>query len=69
VKLGALKGKLPEELGPINEEVAKGDDPMIEMEEGEMPEGSEADESMEPVDLAGVSDEILMEEIKKRGLV
>jgi hypothetical protein len=64
VKLGALKGKLPEELGPINEEVAKGDDPMIEMEEGEMP-----DESMEPVDLAGVSDEILMEEIRKRGLV
>ncbi len=64
MKLGALKGKLPEELGPINEEVAKGDDPMIEMEEGEMP-----DESMEPVDLAGVSDEILMEEIRKRGLV
>ncbi len=64
MKLGALKGKLPEELGPINEEVAKGDDPMIEMEDGEMPLESE-----EPVDLAGVSDEILMEEIRKRGLV
>ena len=64
MKLGNLKGKLPEELGPINEEVAKGDDPMIEMEDGEMPLESE-----EPVDLAGVSDEILMEEIKRRGLV
>jgi hypothetical protein len=64
VKLGALKGKLPEELGPINEEVAKGDDPMIEMEDGEMPMESE-----EPVDLAGIPDDALLEEVRKRGLV
>ena len=64
MKLGALKGKLPEELGPINEEVAKGDDPMIEMEDGEMPMESE-----EPVDLAGIPDDALLEEVRKRGLV
>jgi hypothetical protein len=62
VKLGAIKGKMPEELGPM---------PMGEGEE--MPLGEEGEmmpaESEEPVDLAGVSDEILMEEIKKRGLV
>jgi hypothetical protein len=64
MRLGAIKGKMPEELGPM---------PMGEGE-GEMPLGEEGeemlpDESMEPVDLAGIPDEVLMEEIKKRGLV
>jgi hypothetical protein len=63
MKLGAIKSKMPEELGPM---------PMGEGEE--MPLGEEGEdmmpaESEEPVNLAGVSDEVLMEEIKKRGLV
>ena len=63
MKLGAIKGKMPEELGPM---------PMGEGE-GEMPLGEESEmmplESEEPVDLAGIPDDALLEEVKKRGLV
>ena len=63
MKLGAIKGKMPEELGPM---------PMGEGE-GEMPLGEEGEmmpaESEEPVDLAGIPDDALLEEVKKRGLV
>jgi hypothetical protein len=54
---------MPEELGPM---------PMGEGEEPEMmPEGEEMmpEESEEPVDLAGIPDDALLEEVRKRGLV
>jgi hypothetical protein len=66
MKLGAIKGKMPEELSmelPVG-----GGEGEMEMEmgdEGEIaPEGEAA-----PVDLASVSDDDLMMELKKRGLV
>jgi hypothetical protein len=64
MKLGALKGKLPEELGPVGgEAAAEGESPEMEMEDV-MPE-----ESAEPVDLAGIPDDALLEEVKKRNLI
>jgi hypothetical protein len=57
VMLGALKGKLNDEMAAP--EMAEGEDISLESEGGE-----EA-----PSALAGVSDEELMAEVSKRGLV
>jgi hypothetical protein len=66
MKLGAIKGKMPEELSM--ELPAGGGEGEMEMEMGDEGEGSPEGEAA-PVDLASVSDDDLMMELKKRGLV
>lgn len=61
VMLGGLKGKLEEMPMPMKDEEEGGMEDMDEdMAEGEM---------AKPVDLAGVSDDELLAEVKKRQLV
>ena len=61
VMLGALKGKLNDEMAAPELE--------MEMESGEGEGGEEAMPESKPVDLAGVSDDELLAEVKARGLV